>query len=177
MAEISETSAPIPARSSAFTEVGLEGHDEIIDSKQSLPRPRLQVRFRSNVSIVETDATVVQPEPSKPIARPHGRFDSAALPQMIFFILAAIMLVPAFDLRPLLSGASIAPPMAQAVAVDNSDRLAVALAKRSNSPTDICKRWSGQSALVNGTLYYYGGRSTTDPTQTSNEWSKQAGAM
>jgi len=41
---------------------------------------------------------------------------------------------------------------------------------RANTKTDVCQRWSGQSALVNGTLYYYGGRSNTDPTQTDNTW-------
>jgi hypothetical protein len=42
--------------------------------------------------------------------------------------------------------------------------------RRANSPTDICKRWSQQSAVVKGTLYLYGGRATTSATQTSNTW-------
>ncbi|KAL6721324.1 hypothetical protein ACLMJK_000427 [Lecanora helva] len=41
---------------------------------------------------------------------------------------------------------------------------------RDDSPTDVCNRWSQQSALVNGTIYLYGGRATTDPSQTTNEW-------
>jgi hypothetical protein len=45
------------------------------------------------------------------------------------------------------------------------------LQKRDNSPTNVCKRWSQQSAIVNGTLYLYGGRATLSPGQTSNEWS------
>jgi len=44
------------------------------------------------------------------------------------------------------------------------------LEKRQSSPTDVCKRWSQQSAIVNGTLYLYGGRATTSSDQTSNEW-------
>lgn len=44
------------------------------------------------------------------------------------------------------------------------------LVKRQNSPTDICTRWSHQSALVNGTLYVYGGRATKDAGQMSNTW-------
>lgn len=44
------------------------------------------------------------------------------------------------------------------------------LVKRQNRPTDICTRWSHQSALVNGTLYVYGGRATKDAGQTSNTW-------
>jgi hypothetical protein len=46
------------------------------------------------------------------------------------------------------------------------------LRKRANSPTDICKRWSQQSAIINGTLYLYGGRATTSSSQNSNTWSK-----
>jgi hypothetical protein len=46
-----------------------------------------------------------------------------------------------------------------------------AFEKRDGSPTDICKRWSQQSAVVNGTMYLYGGRLTTDAHQTSDTWS------
>ncbi|KAF2671032.1 hypothetical protein BT63DRAFT_432238 [Microthyrium microscopicum] len=44
------------------------------------------------------------------------------------------------------------------------------LQARANSPTDVCKRWSQQSSIVNGTLYLYGGRATTSSTQNSNTW-------
>lgn len=36
--------------------------------------------------------------------------------------------------------------------------------------TNVCNRWSHQSALVNGTIYLYGGRTNTDPAQTSDTW-------
>ncbi|RMY25647.1 hypothetical protein D0867_00596 [Hortaea werneckii] len=44
------------------------------------------------------------------------------------------------------------------------------LAKRSDSPTGVCFRWAQQSAIVNGTLYLYGGEATTQASQTSNTW-------
>ncbi|KAI7229559.1 kelch repeat protein [Hortaea werneckii] len=44
------------------------------------------------------------------------------------------------------------------------------LAKRSDSPTDVCFRWAQQSAIVNGSLYLYGGEATTQASQTSNTW-------
>ncbi|GAB1735357.1 hypothetical protein NU219Hw_g2992t1 [Hortaea werneckii] len=44
------------------------------------------------------------------------------------------------------------------------------LAKRSDSPTDVCFRWAQQSAIVNGTLYLYGGEATTQASQTSDTW-------
>ena len=45
---------------------------------------------------------------------------------------------------------------------------------RADSPTDVCTRWSHQSAVVNGTMYIYGGQATTEPGQTQNKWSKGA---
>ncbi|EKG21203.1 Kelch-type beta propeller [Macrophomina phaseolina MS6] len=42
--------------------------------------------------------------------------------------------------------------------------------KRADSPTDVCTRWSHATAIVNGTLYVYGGRAKTDADQTSNTW-------
>lgn len=44
------------------------------------------------------------------------------------------------------------------------------LERRDDSPTSVCTRWSHQTALVNGTLYIYGGQATTDPSQTENTW-------
>ncbi|KAI4147302.1 MAG: hypothetical protein LQ340_005619, partial [Diploschistes diacapsis] len=44
------------------------------------------------------------------------------------------------------------------------------LVERQNNVTNYCKRWSQQSAMVNGTIYLYGGRMTTDDTQNSHEW-------
>ena len=44
------------------------------------------------------------------------------------------------------------------------------LTKRDNSPTDVCSRWSHQSAIVNGTIYIYGGRATNTSGQKLNTW-------
>ena len=45
------------------------------------------------------------------------------------------------------------------------------VAKRSDTPTDVCNRWSHQSALVNGTIYVYGGHATTSQDQgVTNSW-------
>ncbi|EME42672.1 hypothetical protein DOTSEDRAFT_73483 [Dothistroma septosporum NZE10] len=44
------------------------------------------------------------------------------------------------------------------------------LEERADSPTDVCFRWAGQSAVVNGTLYYYSGQSTSQPNQDQNTW-------
>ncbi|TAQ87907.1 hypothetical protein B7494_g3772 [Chlorociboria aeruginascens] len=41
---------------------------------------------------------------------------------------------------------------------------------RQNSPTDVCTRWSHQTANVNGTIYIYGGEATQESGQTENFW-------
>lgn len=43
--------------------------------------------------------------------------------------------------------------------------------RREDTPTDVCKRWSQQTAVVNGTIYIYGGRSMTESSQKDNTWS------
>lgn len=42
--------------------------------------------------------------------------------------------------------------------------------KRENSPTDVCKRWAHQAAMLNGTLYLYGGEAKTEADQVDNTW-------
>ncbi|PGH14032.1 hypothetical protein AJ79_03301 [Helicocarpus griseus UAMH5409] len=44
------------------------------------------------------------------------------------------------------------------------------LFKREDTPTDVCKRWSHQTAVVKGTMYIYGGRSMVDSSQNDNTW-------
>lgn len=44
------------------------------------------------------------------------------------------------------------------------------LAPRADTNTAVCNRWSQQSALVNGTLYLYGGHATTEQGQDDNTW-------
>ncbi|KAJ1333996.1 Rab9 effector protein [Microdochium nivale] len=51
------------------------------------------------------------------------------------------------------------------------------LDNRQNNPTDICARWSGQAAMVNGTMYYYGGRTKTEVSQTGNQWNNDLLAL
>ncbi|KAF7560354.1 hypothetical protein G7046_g3794 [Stylonectria norvegica] len=44
------------------------------------------------------------------------------------------------------------------------------LVRRENSPTDVCTRWAHQAALLNGTLYIYGGQAKTEAGQVNNTW-------
>ncbi|KAF2420757.1 hypothetical protein EJ08DRAFT_598111 [Tothia fuscella] len=66
--------------------------------------------------------------------------------------------------RPILGATGVPVPEPQSPVFDDQ------VLKRATSPTDYCKRWSQQSALVNGTMYLYGGRKSTSSSQTDNTW-------
>lgn len=160
---------PPRRRSSAFLEVGLGGDDPIVDAKlRRESRPRLSVRFRSKVDVVEAEAIDDSDTPSSPpLTQKDMPFFFPTLPRLLFVVLVIVLIVPSLHTSPLLQvDANPVPPF--------TDRLARGLPqpeKRADTSTNICKRWSQQSALVNGTLYLYSGRSTTSADQTADTWS------
>ncbi|KAK8018375.1 hypothetical protein PG991_007565 [Apiospora marii] len=46
----------------------------------------------------------------------------------------------------------------------------IVLDSRADSPVDVCLRWAHQSAMVNGTIYIYGGQAKTEGDQKQNTW-------
>lgn len=87
----------------------------------------------------------------------------------LFTIVLALML-------PIIQMISVAPFGVHGSSIPLGSITSVAerstLVERADSQTDVCKRWSGQSAIVNGTLYMYGFRTTTEAQQKSDTWSK-----
>lgn len=157
---------------SAFLETGLGGEDAIIDDKLRQHRPRVQVRFRSHVSIIEPTQTDID-DRTEPTARPVKAYSSLAslaakLPAMAVFLAVALFLQ--LLLTPL-SVSSSAPIVVEAGVVAPEAKR-TQFERRQDTSTDVCKRWGGQSALVNGTLYYYGGHATSSPDQNSDTWSE-----
>ncbi|KPM45506.1 hypothetical protein AK830_g1110 [Neonectria ditissima] len=115
----------------------------------------------------------LHPPPSKPWytrlasskGRPRVRSTSGAPPGTIsglqrFTMLAVLIAVvlPAFSWH---NGRST-------VEINGAD--AGVVMKRARSPTDACARWALQAALLNGTLYMYGGRAKTEKDQENNTW-------
>ncbi|KAF2402383.1 hypothetical protein EJ06DRAFT_528494 [Trichodelitschia bisporula] len=162
-----------PRRTSVFHEIGLtdEKLHALPHSLRPRPRPQLRVRFKSKADILgetsddewedvdESDAE----EPTITAIMPGPGLFASALRSLGFLALVfALVIVPVVQQ---LSG-SATPLLGVSAGSVTSSRLA----KRDNTPTDVCKRWSQQSALVNGTLYLYGGRSTTGSSQKSNTW-------
>ncbi|KAK5337279.1 hypothetical protein LTR98_006394 [Exophiala xenobiotica] len=170
-------------RNSAFLEVGLGGDDAIVDAKlKEVPRPRLQVRFRSKVDVVEPDSAddCVDSDtfPANRSATGQMPFFFPTLPRLLLLAFVIVLIIPSLHTTPLLKAdanpvGTRGPGPLENVQSSRSKRELPApnnVMKREDSPTVVCKRWAGQSAVVNGTLYYYGGRSTTSADQTTNEW-------
>lgn len=173
--EFEENQTTSRMRSSAFTEIGLEGHDAVVDKKMQFERPKLAVRFRSSVSVVEPNAIDSKPltpvSPSPATVSQKSFLSRIAITQVALFISLLAVAFPTFN--GLSSKSQLMSPLAQAGPVSPEFRsLATLPEKRQNSQADVCKRWAGQSAVVNGTVYYYGGRATTSADQTTDQWSK-----
>jgi hypothetical protein len=182
-------------RRSIFTEVGLVDTDTMRDERSPAPiattfkhlRPTRTVRFRSRNSVfgeTETEKndesdweSVVDEEESHTLTAPPIVLSSApsTMPLRFYrlgiFAFVLAMTLPIFSMNPAarfgVRGGTIPASTIEARA-DGS----VLVDKREDSPTDACKRWAGQSTVVNGTLYMYGFQKNTSPKDDQNTWSK-----
>jgi hypothetical protein len=168
-------------RKSAFKETGLVDENDAGARPPSPKRPELKVRFRSKNDIFElsnadeawenTSAESSEDETSIKVRLPRQRTRPSS---DTFALIAFVVIFSTIIVQLIGSGKSrmlsvdAAPPMAP------SKGSVQMLNKRQDSsdPTDWCKKWSGQTAIINGTLYMYGGRKTLESSQTSNTWSQ-----
>ena len=165
-----------PRRNSAFLEVGLGGDDAIVDAKlRRDSRPKLQVCFRSKIDIVQPKTIDWDDSPRSTKNYSHAEMPLffPTLPRLLFLALVIVLVIPSLHTSPLKVDAN--PVRASRGDIERvriiERGLLPPMAKRDDSPTVVCKRWSQQSAVVNGTLYLYGGRAITSSDQTSNTWS------
>lgn len=170
-------------RSSAFFEVGLGGEDSIIDAKiRRNSRPRQQVRFRSKVDVREADPAHYPEEQVDYLSTRSQSIPTTSfwpsLPRLMF--LACIFLLGLQSWNDVgLSKAGVSPIGAKAGPIKPKTERGVASIEpkqEKRQDTTVCVRWSGQSAVVNGTLYYYGGRSSQSSGQTAGTWSESSKA-
>lgn len=169
-------------RKSVFKEEGLNEIEQKgkVASSGHL-RPRLSVRFRSKVEVLETaDEELSEQEDwsNRDLARTRiqARTTSSMSTMPRLFLLAFVLaiILPTLNNFPNLKG-SPGPIGAKAGPIDPlplpKRDVIDGNGKRQSASSDYCKRWSQQSALVNGTLYLYGGRTTTDANQKNYTWS------
>lgn len=178
-------------RMSIFAEVGLVDEDRIREERSPIRthghslrqlRPAKMLRFRSRNDVInerqpgsdESDWESVDEDdedvskPTAPIV-PTQFTMSTKLYRLGFFSLFLALMLPILSLNPIsrigVRGGVIPGASIEAMAESSM------LVRRGDSPTDACKRWGGQSTIVNGTLYMYGFRRTTDAQQSSGTWS------
>ncbi|KAL9109693.1 MAG: hypothetical protein Q9227_005731 [Pyrenula ochraceoflavens] len=165
-------------RSSIFKEIGLDEVDEKIDiplpAQPARKRPRLPVRFRSTIEEIEQNASA-NSEPDEYIYLHKSQQPSrltSAMPRIFFLaVLVAIAISSLHSISHMKNrvnpiGATAGP--IEPIALKQN--IARASLEPRQDPTQYCKRWSQQTALVNGTVYIYGGRMITDQSQTTNTW-------
>jgi hypothetical protein len=179
---------------SIFTEVGLVDENRIREERSAVRthgetlgrlRPAKMLRFRSRNDIFndrgekldddeddwesvcdEDDANDSLPA----VTVPALSFMPAKLHRLgLLSVLLALML-PIMQLNPLkhvgVRGGAIPTNSIKA----NAERSTLVI--RDDSSTDACRRFSGASAVVNGTLYMYGFRKMSKQQQKDNTWSR-----
>ena len=134
------------------------GFEEYFDVRNTEPSPQPQKRLY-----------LTEEMESVPVSR-----SSSALNRLSVLAIFMVMMMPLFYDMPFLGkpGPSIIGAKAGLIrdAEGVPSRTGPLVAKRSDTSNDACNRWSQQSALVNGTIYLYGGHASHETDQTDNTW-------
>lgn len=176
-------------RRSVFREVGLDdAGDGVACNTSATKRERPQsVRFRSKdevytIARTEDDETEnerlarsMNASPRRLAPLQHSPLPDGSNSIMYRFGAFLLLLAGAFPLLQNLGLLSHSPIGIQGVRGgpipdEARSRSNPVLERRQDSATDVCFRWAQQSALVNGTLYLYGGQASTQSGQTQNTW-------
>lgn len=167
-------------RISAFTEVDVDAmveasNEDLVNASRPAPRPHA-----NSFDSVQSDDSSYDDQRSQPNDRSQNGWSESwrAFSSSRLMMLSLILLItmPLLYDTPLLGKAGPSVIGAKAGAIQRSKVQKKALVDgklivpRANTDTNVCNRWSQQSALVNGTIYLYGGRATTDASQSTNEW-------
>jgi hypothetical protein len=181
-------------RMSVFTEVGLVDEQKIQEERSPVRahgetlkrlRPVKILRFRSHNDVFdqrgedreddedEWESIYDEDEADDSIPSMTTSATQTFMPTRLYrlgllSLLLALML-PIIQINPLKHIGVRAGAVPAELIRANAERSV--LVRREDSPTDACRRWSGQSAIVNGTLYMYGFRRTTEAQQKDNTWS------
>ncbi|KAK5170871.1 hypothetical protein LTR04_002607 [Oleoguttula sp. CCFEE 6159] len=193
------TQEPAHTRRQPFSDdVGLTDDDTLargVVAPSPYTRPVQQVRFRSTPGVFEdkSDDSEYEDAGDQPTiaATRRTRLDTLLPSQagllrpyrIVMLACVLAIMVPLLHSSPLLGHAGHATFGAKASVIKRSTPVLEAelventLARRAGSPTNVCTRWSHQSAIVNSTLYIYGGRASTQAGQTSDTWNNDFLAM
>lgn len=185
-------------RMSVFAEVGLVDEDRLREKRSPVRthghllkqmRPTKMLRFQSgNHDINERRQPKVDDDrdwksavygdendqkeataPTVPLVLAQHTMSTKLYRLGLFSLVLALML-PILSINPMSRLGVMGSIIPEGVQLANAQGMT--LVRREDSPVDVCKRWSGQSTIVNGTLYMYGFRTTTDQRQTDDTWSR-----
>ena len=157
-------------------------HRSAIDSLTSRPTQRLRNQPDSFDSLLSDDASPLSPEDSRYPGRTEFNtsenewikswraFSSSRLMMLASILLVVMPLL--YDTRILgKAGPSIKGAKASVIRRSRLQKKDFVdgnlVTRQAITDTNVCNRWSQQSALVNGTIYLYGGHTTTTADQTS----------
>ncbi|KAF2195166.1 hypothetical protein K469DRAFT_743799 [Zopfia rhizophila CBS 207.26] len=181
-------------RKSIFTEVGLVDEETVRRERSPTPalisnptpkrlRPRGMLSFRRQADIFEEQEEEVEEDGEWEEGSDSDHDDETLATMKLFpnehvngcsrlyrlglLTLALALMLPVLQSSPI-SRMGVKGGVIPRQSIDCVDH--PYLSKREDTPTEICKRWSHQATIVNGTLYMYGGRVTTDSNQDSDTW-------
>jgi hypothetical protein len=129
-------------------------------------------RMECRSSGIDSSIKASRSHGERQVPRPHGQDIRPLLSRTCFaYAIMFVMLLALIRKSPLVSssGVSRIGVAAGALPVEHS-AAGARFAERDDTSADTCTRWSQQSAIVNGTLYIYGGRAKQVPSQTSDTW-------
>lgn len=182
------------AKVSAFKELDVDtmldaqtshAHRTAIDSLTSRPTQRLRNQPDSFDLLQSDDASPISPNGSESSGQfefttfenewttSWRAFSSSRLMMLALVLLVAMPLL--YD-TPLLgvAGPSIIGAKAGVIRRSGPQKKEFVdgklVTRQAITDTNVCNRWSQQSALVNGTIYLYGGHTTTTADQPSDTW-------
>jgi hypothetical protein len=170
-----------PRRSSKFREIGLEYDFAAPTAPEDQATRPTTVRFDSKPKVhlfserERQDSAASTPSGERPGLLQQGNSSLLSRNSSLMFRLATVALVVASLLPFLRLGSTSAIPL-QGVEGGPVPRHAgpddgsVILSRQDDTSTDVCFRWAQQSAMVNGTLYLYGGQASTEQGQDQNTW-------
>jgi hypothetical protein len=179
-------------RSSRFREIGLEHEFATPAVPEQRPTRRPAVRFDSKPEVhyfereqhenaATTPGNGRSASSQSPLATtlPTGQSNSSLFGRNVplMFRIGTVALVVA-SLVPFLRGSPLGTtsplplqgveggPIPRDVKADEG----IILSRQDDTSTEVCFRWAQQSAMVNGTLYLYGGQASTEQGQDQNTW-------
>ena len=190
--------SPAQPRTSVFKELDIGNDSEIEEYTHLIPGRRKQVRFRSKPDFCEAPEFTDEEDdiPNDGVGhaslgrQPLRTMNVTSLPRSTawpstilsmprFYVFTFLMVIflPLLHSSPLIGKAGDSAIGVEGGVIKNTGRDAEVtsemggeMVKRQNDPTTVCNRWAHASAIVNGTIYVYGGETTQDYKQKNGTW-------